>query len=270
MVARTLGWSKFFSLIVGVYALCSLTLSAQAQTTASVARAYDAKSVAVAPVHPAAPSAKARTEEHGANQGMNTGIKVHGHWVIEVKNPDGKLVTRREFENSLIPGQTFLANFLSRQQTVGAWSIWLSSSNSAKSACTVNGGGPILCEIDEPNSAEASNCQSGPTGCFATLQVIPPSSNGATFSLSGSAVAQVSGVIDTVQTFQASCNSATLPSACASAPAPNTSEGVSGQFSGTTLPAQGSGQCGGANQPSCLLNVQPQQIINVTVTYSFQ
>ena len=31
---------------------------------------------------------------------MNTGIKVHGHWIIEVLNPDGSLVNHREFENA--------------------------------------------------------------------------------------------------------------------------------------------------------------------------
>jgi hypothetical protein len=30
------------------------------------------------------------------------GIKVHGHWVLQVKNHDGTLAERREFENSLI------------------------------------------------------------------------------------------------------------------------------------------------------------------------
>jgi hypothetical protein len=33
--------------------------------------------------------------------GPQEGIKVHGHWVIEVRNPDGTLSTRREFENGL-------------------------------------------------------------------------------------------------------------------------------------------------------------------------
>jgi len=36
--------------------------------------------------------------------GKNEGIKVHGHWVLEIKNPDGSLASRHEFENSLVPG----------------------------------------------------------------------------------------------------------------------------------------------------------------------
>jgi len=31
------------------------------------------------------------------------GVKVHGHWTIDIKNPDGKITTHREFENSLDP-----------------------------------------------------------------------------------------------------------------------------------------------------------------------
>jgi hypothetical protein len=31
------------------------------------------------------------------------GIKVHGHWTIEVRDPDGRLVERRQFENALVP-----------------------------------------------------------------------------------------------------------------------------------------------------------------------
>jgi hypothetical protein len=48
---------------------------------------------------PAAPAKAAETAKPG-----NDGIKIHGHWVLEVKNPDGKLVERREFDNSLVTG----------------------------------------------------------------------------------------------------------------------------------------------------------------------
>src|SRR2546428_3795116 len=42
--------------------------------------------------------ASARAESKG---GQVEGIKVHGHWTIDVRNPDGKLVMHREFENAL-------------------------------------------------------------------------------------------------------------------------------------------------------------------------
>ena len=40
-------------------------------------------------------------EERVPNHGSHQGIKVHGHWTIEVRNPDGSVATHREFENSL-------------------------------------------------------------------------------------------------------------------------------------------------------------------------
>jgi hypothetical protein len=30
---------------------------------------------------------------------MNQGLKMHGHWIIDVKNPDGKVVEHRDFQN---------------------------------------------------------------------------------------------------------------------------------------------------------------------------
>ena len=30
------------------------------------------------------------------------GIKVHGHWTIDIRNPDGTLAQHHEFENALI------------------------------------------------------------------------------------------------------------------------------------------------------------------------
>lgn len=37
-------------------------------------------------------------------RGAHEGITVHGHWTIEVRNPDGSVVRHVEFENSLDPG----------------------------------------------------------------------------------------------------------------------------------------------------------------------
>jgi hypothetical protein len=53
------------------------------------------------------------------------GIKIHGHWVIDVRNPDGKVVQHRDFENSLVTngaamsGDQILAALLSGNATVG-------------------------------------------------------------------------------------------------------------------------------------------------------
>jgi hypothetical protein len=45
------------------------------------------------------PSAKTRSPK-----AENEGITVHGHWNIDIRNPDGNLVKHVEFENSIDPG----------------------------------------------------------------------------------------------------------------------------------------------------------------------
>jgi hypothetical protein len=54
------------------------------------------------------------------------GVEVHGHWVIDVRNPNGKLIEHREFENALVTrpggllsGDQLLAGLLSGNQTAG-------------------------------------------------------------------------------------------------------------------------------------------------------
>ncbi len=54
------------------------------------------------------------------------GIKVHGHWTIEIRNPDGSLASHSEFENSLADsGKWHLAGILGKFYTVDAWEIVL-------------------------------------------------------------------------------------------------------------------------------------------------
>ena len=52
--------------------------------------------------------------------GRHEGIKVHGHWVIDVRNPDGSLAQHRDFENALtLFGAQQLAAFLARHIRTG-------------------------------------------------------------------------------------------------------------------------------------------------------
>ena len=62
------------------------------------------------------------------------GIKVHGHWTIDIKNPNGTLVSHREFDNALqTDGQTSLAKILTRGTNPLGWVVILSdaATNSA-------------------------------------------------------------------------------------------------------------------------------------------
>jgi hypothetical protein len=74
----------------------------------------------------------------GAKEGVGSpheGLSVHGHWVIDIKNPDGTLAQHRDFENSLeYNGQGFLVGLLSGYLIPGDWMIVIGAS-SGTSAC---------------------------------------------------------------------------------------------------------------------------------------
>jgi hypothetical protein len=85
----------------------------------------------VVAAHPAAkPAGEEQEESQKPGKPGGEGIKVHGHWVMEVKNPDGTVAERREFNNSLvtldgdsISGDQLLAGLLSGNLVAGAPTI---------------------------------------------------------------------------------------------------------------------------------------------------
>ena len=144
--------------------------------------------------------------------GPKEGIKVHGHWTIDVRNPDGKLVTHREFENALInSGAVFLARVLGRQATTGTWQILLGH------ATTIDSSGlpvfdsqspwAIVGDIQEPGTFGSS----GPS-ISKNLSVSAP---GNKLILSGSLAATTGGSINVVRTALTTCSNTVSPSSCA-------------------------------------------------------
>ena len=87
------------------------------------------------------------------------GIKVHGHWTIEVRNPDGTLAERREFDNILGPtGAETLVNLLGRRNSVGGWHIRLSATSAADNAFLDGSSNPsygAITESTDPGTAPA-------------------------------------------------------------------------------------------------------------------
>lgn len=74
----------------------------------------------------AAMSTGAQTTDR--TSGLGGDIKVHGHWTIDVKNPDGTLSARHEFENALqAAGALKMASFLGRVSAPGLWYVLLYS-----------------------------------------------------------------------------------------------------------------------------------------------
>jgi len=63
-------------------------------------------------------------EVAAAPGGPAEGVAVHGHWTIEVRNPDGSLVVHREFDNTLQPrGNETLVSILAREKIAGRWNV---------------------------------------------------------------------------------------------------------------------------------------------------
>jgi hypothetical protein len=54
------------------------------------------------------------------------GVRIHGHWVIDVKNPDGKVTEHREFDNSLVTNNSALQDSTGDQLLAGLLSGALS------------------------------------------------------------------------------------------------------------------------------------------------
>jgi hypothetical protein len=66
---------------------------------------------------------------------VHQGMKVHGHWVINISNPDGTVVQHHEFENSLEgSAQGFMVGLLSGYMVPGDWMIVLGA-QSGPAAC---------------------------------------------------------------------------------------------------------------------------------------
>jgi hypothetical protein len=139
----------------------------QAQQTATPAKAAQALAA------PAAAPAASEDESAAPGNAAGGGIKIHGHWVLEVKNPDGKVADRREFNNSLVTpstcstggtcayvsGDQLLAALLSGDMTPGGLGVTLITG-------TTTGLDPTtFC----PTTADGNDSPPAGIGCYALL-----------------------------------------------------------------------------------------------------
>ncbi len=257
--------------------LCAAAVQAQSQPAQSEPTAErpiasaPATSPGTAPFG-AAPVAKQEvaqnlSDKSSAPKGQSEGIKIHGHWTIEVRNPDGKLVSHTEFENALNPPEAILANVLTGRTTAGTWEVGLGTTDSTAGPCGTSG--TNLCTLAQSGSFLApvglANCSTG-LGCFANLQVgFAPAALGTTpnvIQLTGSATATANSQIGFVETALYTCanNGVGLspidPNTCfTSGPQFVTASGL---FTSAT------------NFAGSPVTVRTNQIISVTVNISFQ
>ena len=109
------------------------------------------------------PNSAAKKEEQKAtpSKAGDEGIKIHGHWVMDLKNADGKVVDHRDFENSLVTvgaapsGDQILAALLSGNAAPSVPVIGL---------VTQNGGTPPITDASTPCSSALSD--QGGTQCY--------------------------------------------------------------------------------------------------------
>jgi hypothetical protein len=152
--------------------------------------------------------------------GPREGIKVHGHWTIEVRNPDGKLVTHREFENSLITnaplaGPLTLSTALGRASTIGLWLVFVQFAAFNSGPCLFgNTAMPCI-------AVESADPITGPE-YFHTLTLSAPFNqsdpNYGKLTLNGNVTVQNAGQISGVETFVGGCAPTVAPASCMGEP----------------------------------------------------
>lgn len=227
-------------------------------------------------------SEKGVGEDKPSGDGKHEGIKVHGHWTIEVRDPNGTLVTHREFENSLVSiagclfpptatspptpftpcAATFLLSVLARQASVSFWSVQLLDPSSTLTTAVFLPGG--CCTIAEPGlSGITQDLNYAPfNGWTFDLMVVPNWANG-TLVLGGSGTVTGAGNIGAVGTNIIICPANTAPSSPCIA------------YSGSIGPGAVAGNIIGffpftfASLPSPPISVQTGQTVAVTVNISF-
>jgi hypothetical protein len=210
--------------------------------------------------------------------GMNQGIMLHGHWTINVKNPDGTQVQHHEFENQLqYDGTQFLTGLLSGYGVAGDYAIYFTN---ATAQATGSASTNVVCPAPAstttstfPYCSIVQNVNSQP-GIFHCLHYVCVSGLTATptfgsgtglpnFTLMGSITAPQAGAVVNVYVGFNGCNIAST----ATPPTPTSP----GSITATACETQTTGSYGGTLSGTTItpITVVAGQIIQITVTYTF-
>ena len=278
---RSLRRSRFVGCVAVVVAALLGSAIASAQTASSAAHTATAmQAVAIArPQAAAKPVPQNEEEESEAkpDDASHEGIKVHGHWKIDIKNPDGSLVKSHEFENSLVDEGVLFTYLLTSRATSGEAAIALQAPTYYQGICA------NTCTLTESSTgywSNTGNCVNSPSSCSFNLTVTPtitpdPKNTGyyiGTVVMSGSFVAALTGQIGYVETLFASCITgsnlalaAVTPAQCHTGTAPTGSSvnNLPGVVGGELTGTQVTDPSGGG------VVVSSGQTIQVTVTLSF-
>jgi len=206
------------------------------------------------------------------------GIQLHGHWTIDVKNPDGTLVKHNTFENQLqYDGTQYLTGLISGYSVAGDYAIYFTNATAqATASATTN----VVCPA--PASTTTStfpycsivqniNTQPGLFHCLhyvcvSGLTVTPTFGSGVgvpNVTMMGSITAPQAGAVVNVYIGFNGCNvSATTTPPTPSGPATitptNCEQQIVGSYGGT--------MSGTTITP---ITVVAGQIIQITVAFTF-
>jgi len=255
-----------------------------------------AQASAISPAVPAAapakaaPTARAGQSASPSNRqpgGTHEGIKVHGHWMIEVKRPDGKLVSHTEFENSLV-GPALLADMLFGYDVPGGYKVILTSGAAGSGPCPALSGGSTSCTLvgslfsPEPASFGdlASGCGGVPSGLPNQITATGPCFPLSLSTLASALVFSGTAVASPTATYPAQITDVYLdPLFCVGLAPASCAQGlitISGDLTHATLPkgpppGTAPNLCGETGQVSCAVTVPAAgDTISVQVTISFQ
>jgi len=186
-----------------VFAFTCFSFAADAQTPTP---ARDSKPAVAAP----AASTEAQAEKP-RDDASHQGIKVHGHWIIDVKNPDGTLAQHRDFENSLV-GSNDILGFLYGSEVPSDFAIYFLGTTNP---CNVANG--YYCDIVHNLTVLPASARCGVDYCVTGLTITPTFGNSPSLVLAGNMTATQAGNIIVVGTFIGICGTPTATKTTTSA-----------------------------------------------------
>ena len=226
---------------------------------------------AASPAKPAGTAEDVKEPGAAPNDTGHQGIKVHGHWLIDIRNTDGSLAEHRDFENSLVDNGFNLAGLLAGTMTAGEPIISLTNALVTTTFC----GFPQCILSEFANGAFKSLYQTacGTTmGCSPTLipTVTTTGTGGSTvysLQLSAQTTATQAGTIATVSTVFSNC--ATQGATVSQVP-PSTCAAYSNLPAGTIIPGNAIGGIPSfTSTTQSPISVSAGQQVQVTVILSF-
>lgn len=183
-----------------------------------------------------------------------TSIEVRGHWIFEVRNPDGSGAKRYEFDNELIDARPLLAT-LSRQNTPAHWTVLLGDFFGPEFCTRGNPPALVTCMLQEPGDQRDFGAKRIPTlsvslegGGFPNVLV-----------LKGTFTADTAGQISSVQTGMSLCSNTVAPAS----PCDTSSNSVSYSFTRHVTQPSGPPSAGGP------IPLAAGQIVQVRVEIRF-